>query len=411
MKLKNESSAVGAEYAAPLALGRARKQKGIDVKTAAEMMKVNRNMKSLLGRFLVVSLGLLASGLYAQPVITSLTTNQVVVGGSNAVFNVQVSGTGPFTYQWQLNGTNLPNINIITTVAGGGTNSPGDGEFATNANLGGPLQGLTVDNCGNLFFPDASSRIRKVDTNGIITTVAGNGTRGYSGDGGLATNAQINRPGGLSVDSSGNLFIADTYNSVVRKVDSSGIITTMAGKYTNITGLFGKINYSGDGGAATNAGLSWPWDVVLDSEGILLIADYNNYRIRKVSTNGIITTVAGNGTNGFAGDGGAATNATISSVPSLCLDASGNLLIMDQMSNRLRKVDTNGIITEAVTNASLNTPWGVCVDAYGNIFIGDGANDRVRKVNTNGMLPQWRAVAPMRPVMVVQPPTQSLDIL
>jgi hypothetical protein len=216
-------------------------------------------------------------------------------------------------------------------VAGNGTNGcSGDGSPAANAELFWPA-GVAVDASGNLFIADGgNNRIREVGTNGIITTVAGNGTRGYSGHGGPATNAELGLPQGVAVDASGNLFIADTYNMRIRKVGTDGIITTVAGN--------GTLGYSGDGGAATNAELEYPWGVAVDASGILFIADSSNNRIREVGTDGIITTVAGNGTNGYFGDGGAATNAELSDPYGVAVDASGNLFIADTDNERIREV-------------------------------------------------------------------------
>ena len=347
----------------------------------------------------------------AQPVITQQPTNQTVFYGSNAIFGVSVSGAEPFSYQWQFNGanlgtnfgTNLP-AGIITTVAGngaqyGGMVYSGDGGAATNALLMGP-SGVAVDASGNLFIAgDGSQRIHKVDTNGIITTVAGNGYGEYayqnlwfSGDGGIATNAELNLPNAVAVDANGNLFISDFYNGRIRKVDANGIITTVAGS--------GNGTFSGDGGAATNATLGWPTGVAVDGCGNLFIADFENQRIRKVDTNGIITTVAGNGTNSFSGDGGAATNAALNSPYSVTVDTSGNFFIADSGNQRIRKVDTSGIITTiagngtnsfsgdggGATNAALSSPRGVVVDTRGNLFIADYVNNRIRKVNTNGII-------------------------
>jgi sugar lactone lactonase YvrE len=354
---------------------------------------------------LTLTVGARPSIVAAQP-----TNNSVAVTvGNNVCFAVSVMGTGPFSYQWQLNGTNLPN-GIITTVAGGGTNYPGDGGAATNAEVD-PSYGVAVDASGNLFIADGFSRIRKVGTNGIITTVAGNGTYGYSGDGGAATNAKLWGPFGVAVDATGNLFIADSNNQRIRKVGTNGIITTVAGNgFTTVFPyppypIVGA--YSGDGGAATNAELNGPAGVAVDAAGNLFIADSGNSRIRKVGTNGIITTVAGNGT-GYSGDGGAATNAGLYGPDGVTVDATGNLFIADPNENRVRKVGTNGIINTvagngagagtggygnyfsgdggAATNAELNLPQDVVVDATGNLFIADSGNLRIREVDTSGII-------------------------
>jgi sugar lactone lactonase YvrE len=280
---------------------------------------------------------------------------------------------------------------IITTVAGNGSSGySGDSGPATNASLSDPLN-AAVDAAGNLFIGDyGNARIRKVDANGLITTVAGNGSTAYSGDGGPAIDAGLNKPT-VAVDASGNLFIADRGNNRIRKVDLKGIITTVAGN--------GSSGYSGDGGAATNASLNNPSDVAVDDSGNLFIADLANNRIRKVDTQGIITTVAGNGSSGYAGDGGPATNASLTGSVAVALDASDNLFIGDSGNNRIRKVDAQGIITTvagngssgysgdggAATNASLNKPADIAVDASGNLFITDFNNNRIREVALVGL--------------------------
>ncbi|MGO9538588.1 MAG: HYR domain-containing protein [Limisphaerales bacterium] len=278
----------------------------------------------------------------------------------------------------------VDNNGIITTVAGGGHYGLGDGGAATSASLIGP-SGVAVDASGNLFIADTwNNRIREVDPDGIITTVAGNGSYGYSGDGGQATSASLAGPSGVAVDASGNLFIADTYNNVIRKVDNNGIITTVAGG-----GHYGL----GDGGAATSASLVQPSGVAVDAFGNLFIADTYNNVIRKVDNNGIITTVAGGGHYGL-GDGGAATNASLVQPSGVAVDASGNLFIADTWNNRIREVDPDGIITTVAGNGSLNYsgdggqatsaslagPSGVAVDASGNLFIADTGNFRIREV-------------------------------
>jgi len=319
--------------------------------------------------------------------------NQTVMVGGTATFSVPVPGAGPFTYQWQLNGTNLSNGMIITTAAGNGTNGySGDNDAATNASLNWP-SGVAVDASGNVFIADAiNNRIRKVDTNGLITTVAGNGTYGYSGDGGAATNAGLDTPFGVAVDASGNLFIADTDNNVIRKVDTNGLITTAAGN--------GTYGYSGDGGMPTDASLSFPSAVAVDATGNLFIADTGNSVIRKVAPNGLIATVAGNGKLAYSGDGGPATRASLYYPYGVAVDAFGNLLIADTGNSVIRKVDPNGVITTVVgngtygysgdggaaTHASLDYPQGVAVDASGNLYVADTDNNRIREVDTNGLI-------------------------
>ncbi len=373
-------------------------------------VKVTDTLSETATQGLVLTVGSPPSDITLQP-----TNNLVVVPvGSNVTFAVSVTGTGPFSYQWQLNGTNLPN-GIITTVAGGGGYYPGDGGAATNAELYWP-GGVAVDASGDLFIADSENNvIREVGTNGIITTVAGNGYTtpygygGFSGDGGAATNAELNLSEGVAVDATGNLFIADTDNERIRKVGTNGIITTVAGNGTN--------GYAGDGGAATNAELAYPAGVAVDAIGNLFIADSGNNRIRKVGTNGIITTVAGNGyTNeygqgGYSGDGGAATNAELNYPYGVAVDTIGNLFIADLGNNRIRKVGTNGIITTvagngyttpygyggfsgdggAATNAELYRPEGVAVDATGNLFIADSGNNASAKWASTGLSPPWRA--------------------
>ena len=304
---------------------------------------------------------------------------------------------------------------IITTVAGGGSINPTNGGAATNADIA--AISVAVDAAGNLFIAaagsDTGSFIYKVSTNGIIATVAGNGYvnpigppwGGYSGDGGEATNAALDLPSGVAVDALGNLFIADTDNYRIRKVNINGVITTVAGngKTTYEAAVFGGGNFypgcfSGDGGLATSASLNIPQGVAVDAFGNLFIADTGNYRIRKVNVNGVITTVAGNGTNGYSGDGGLATSASLNIPQGVAVDAFGNLFIADTDNYRIRKVDVNGVITTvagngypgysgdggAATSASLNIPQGVAVDAFGNLFIDSGV--KIRKVDVNGVI-------------------------
>jgi alpha-tubulin suppressor-like RCC1 family protein/sugar lactone lactonase YvrE len=326
-----------------------------------------------------------------RPSITMQPTNQSVLGGSRALIVAGVSGVGPLTFQWQLNGTNLPN-NLITTIAGNGTvGFAGDGGLATAGEVYSAY-GVDDDGSGDVFIADGGNqRIRKVDASGIITTVVGDGFGYFWGDNGPATNAEIYNPHGVAADGMGNVFIADTYNNRIRKVDTNGIITTVVGQSSR--------GFSGDGGPATSASLYYPYGVLVDTNGNLFVADTYNSRIRKVDTNGIITTVAGKSSSGFSGDGGAATNASLYRPQSVAMDGNGNLLIADTSNSRVRQVDVYGVITTiagngsstysgdngVATNAGMN-PYGVSVDGYGDVLIADRSNNRIRRVDPYGII-------------------------
>jgi len=263
----------------------------------------------------------------------------------------------------------------ISTVAGDGiAGFGGDGGPAINAMLNWPYS-VGVDGSGNLYIADsAEQRVRKVDTSGIITTFAGNGTAGFSGDGGPATNTQLG-PADVASDGNGNFYIADTFNERIRKVDASGIVSTVAGK--------GTYGFSGDGGPATNAEFKLPYAVAADSHGNLYIADTFNERIRKVDTSGIISTVAGRGGAGYSGDGGPATQAKLRNPIGVAVDGSGNLYIADQNNNRIRKVDTSGIISTFARTKGVSC---VAVDGAGNVYFCDPSHHRLLKQDTSGTL-------------------------
>lgn len=378
---------------------------------------------------LITGLWLAVSALQGTPIITAGPTSEIVTLGETVQFQVTATGIAPLVYQWRCNGTNLPSAGVISTVAGRGTNIYagngvyGDGGLATNAILRGPFF-LTSDASGNLFISDTfASRVRKVDTNGIITTIPNTNSYDFNTPSGItvdatgnlivaqfvqsagairevftnntvstiATNIHWNNPNGVTVDASGNLYVADTGNYCVREIRPDGSVETVAGRNT-----FG---YSGDGGPATNAHFCAPNGIAVDPRGTLYIADWIANNVRKVDTNGIITTFAGNGTTNYSGDGGPALEAGLYGPRDVKLDSSGSLYITDFGHNCVRKVDTNGIITTVVGNgtsgysgdggdaldAGLHSPTGVTLDARGNMFFTDYGNNCIRKVAFTGL--------------------------
>ncbi len=310
----------------------------------------------------------------------------------NTPLGVAVDSAGNL-YIADLNNNRIRKVSngTITTVAGSGAplagGFSGDNGPATSARLNFP-DGVAVDAAGELFIADtANSRVRKV-SNGAITTVAGNGTAGYSGDNGLAASAELNAPIAVTVDAAGNLYIADTGNNRVRKV-SNGVIETVAGN--------GTAGYVGDNGPPTSAQLDLPRGVAVDSEGDLYIADTGNNSVRKVS-NGLVTTVAGNGTSGYSGDNGPATSAQLSYPVAVAADSAGNLYIADDFNGRIRKVSNGQIGTVAgdgtagstgddgpATSGQLWNPWDAVTDSAGSLYIADTYNNRIRKVS-NGVI-------------------------
>ncbi|QOY86707.1 NHL domain-containing protein [Paludibaculum fermentans] len=286
---------------------------------------------------------------------------------------------------------------LIQTVAGTGTCcNDSDGQAATKAWIPG-LSGIALDQNGNLYIFDvASSKVRKVNSAGIISTVAGNGVPGFGGDGGPAVNAQLfgTNNSGIAVDSQGNLYISDGNNQRIRKVDANGIITTVAGN--------GSAGFSGDGGPALQAAFFYPEGIALDAQGNLYIADSSNNRIRKITPAGAISTVAGNGNVSFSGDGGQASLAGVHRPEGVAADAQGNLYIAETSDSRVRMVNAAGVISTvagltAKTNgfsgdggpaagATLRGPIGMAVDGSGSLYIADNGNGRIRKVDAAGII-------------------------
>jgi sugar lactone lactonase YvrE len=232
-------------------------------------------------------------------------------------------------------------------------------------------RGLAIDEQDNLYVAvSGSNRVQKIDPSGNVTTVAGEGTFGFAGDGALATSAWLAAPCGVSVDRAGALYISDTSNNRIRKVSPGGIISTVAG----------ADHYAGDGGPATAALLQYPRGVAVDATGNLYIADTGNYRIRKVSPSGTISTLAGNGMRGTSGDGGPAIAASLNAPGQLAVDGDGNVLFADGW--RVRKIGTDGMVKDVATVGTGAT--GLAMDGSGNLYISDVWNYRVLKVSPNG---------------------------
>ncbi len=281
---------------------------------------------------------------------------------------------------------------IISTIAGNGTPGfAGDGGASSSAQVAFPA-GMATDASGNLYFADSGNqRVRKI-VGGTISTVAGNGTAGYSGDGGPALNATLNSPSGLALDNAGNLYISDFSNNVVRKV-SGGVISTIAGS--------GLQAYAGDGGPALSAGLNGPLGLALDASGNLYIADSGNHVVRIVTPGGVIGTFAGNGALGDTGDGGLAVNAQLATPYGVAVDAAGNIYISDSGESRVRMVTPSGlIVTIAGTgtagysgdggpaaSAQLGAVAGIALDTQGDLYIADQSNNVIRMLQLTSPIP------------------------
>lgn len=290
---------------------------------------------------------------------------------------------------WLLLAVAVASGQTITTFAGTGTAGyTGDGGPAAQAEIN-RVVGLATDAFGNIYLADQNNNVvRKVDTNGIITTFAGTGTAGFSGDGGPAAQATLNAPLGVCVAPSGDIYVNDTSNERIRKISLAGTITTVAGN--------GSSSTSGDGGPALAAGFQIPIRCAVDQSGNLFIVDQGAFRIRRVDTAGIITTYAGTGAQGFSGDGGPATSAEFNNPTADAVDTAGNLYVTDQFNFRIRKIDASTrIITTVAGNgtntfagdggpaisASLGYPGEIVLDSIGNLFIVDDSNNRIREVS------------------------------
>ena len=325
-------------------------------------LRTIRNFSSFLVALFLISL---SAGLYAQ--------KTALASGILSAPSITPAGT-------------------ITTIAGTGShNFSGDNGPAAVATLNSPM-GLAVDKAGNVYIADLLNyRVRKVAPDGTISTVAGNGSSRYSGDGGQATGAALGSLADVALDSAGNLYIADRDNSVIREVTADGKISTFAG-----TGTRG---FSGDGGKGALAQLNYPTAITFDQDGNLYIADCNNNRIRKVTPAGNISSVAGNGTPGYSGNTKPAVSAQLHHPNGVAFGNSGNLYISDSDNNVIRQVDPKGTITTYAGGGTdslgdygpalvgkLYNPEGIHVDSTGNLFIADTNHGLIREVTKAGII-------------------------
>jgi uncharacterized protein (TIGR03437 family) len=361
-----------------------------------------------MNRLIATGLVLTAFMGYAQVITTVAGTDWVFRGDGRLansaplgrLWGIAVDSTGNI---FAADGDNAVIVKVslsgaLSVVAGNGLiGFSGDGGPARNASLAGP-RAVAVDRCGNLYIAEMGHRVRRVDTAGIITTIVGTGLAGYGGDGGPATAARLFYPSGLVVDDAGTLYIADSFNHRIRKVDNKGIITTLAGDGFEGPNLSGR--YWGDGGPAIKASFNRPQGIAVDDSGELYIADMFNNRVRKIDRSGVITTAVGNGTEGPFGDGGLASNASLNKPTAVTVDRLGSLYIADRFTQRIRKVERTGLITALAGNgtpgfsgdggpaleASLNFPNGVTADAHGAIYVADTFNGRIRKIEPTGRI-------------------------
>ncbi len=297
---------------------------------------------------------------------------------------------------------NPPPLPVVLVAGSGQAGFSGDTGPAATANLDHPY-GPVIDAAGNLYFADFdNNRVRRISPDGTITTVAGSGQAGFGGDGGPATAAMLNKPVAVAIGPGGTLYIVDTFNMRVRQVSADGIITTVAGSGER------PWNPDDDGKPATQAAMWYPSGIAVDATGDLFIADNGNDIIRRVGVDGIITTVAGRFGYGSWGDGRPATQAMISKPFNVALDRQGRIYIADSYNHRIRRIGLDGVIETIAgtgaagysgdggkaTAATLRDPRGVTVDAAGNVYITDTDNNRIRKVDTAGIITTIAGTSP-----------------
>jgi streptogramin lyase len=272
---------------------------------------------------------------------------------------------------------------VVTTLAGSGTAGYADGT-GTAARFNGPT-GVAVDSAGNVYVADWNNhRIRKITPGGMVTTLAGSGTSGYAD--GTGTAARFNGPSDVAVDGSGNVYVADWNNHRIRKITPGGMVTTLAGSGTS--------GYAG--GTGTEARFNGPSDVAVDGSGNVYVVDSDNHCVRKITPGGVVTILAGSGTAGYVD--GTGTAARFNFPIRVAVDGSGNVYVGDRVNHCVRKVTSGGVVTTlagsgtagyadgAGTAARFYTPYGVAVDSAGNVYVADWSNHRIRKITPGGMV-------------------------
>jgi uncharacterized protein (TIGR03437 family) len=311
----------------------------------------------------------------ALSVLLNGPTGVAIDAAGNVYFTEGAIGSGSGLAQGDCRVWKVTPDNVLTVLAGTGLASySGDGGSATGAQLLAPM-GIATDPAGNIYIADTGNhRVRRMGPDGVIRTIAGSGVQGYSGDGGPAVSAQLNSPTGVSFHPSGVLLIADSGNSRIRMITSDGTIGTLIGN--------GNSSYYGDGIGSLQASINHPQSVAVSPSGEVYIADTQNNAIRKRSANGLMSAIAGTGPAGFSGDGGPATSALLNGPTGVAVDAGGNVYVVDAGNQRVRKVATDGVISTVAS--SLAQPNSVAADAAGDVFVTTGGDHRVLMISSNG---------------------------